>query len=264
MDKFERKLFSGYLRHRKAYFTKLTPKEELQEFIKSIRPVTGDYELIRLGSQTDGGYLVPDDLDDITACFSPGTGNETSFEEQCVQKGMDVYLADASVEKPAHLPDNCFFRPNYIGAFDAEKFITLDSWVKSTPVPTEDELMLQMDIEGAEYEVLLSTPQELLNRFKIIVFEVHQLDQWWNAPFFNLASCAFTKLNQTHICVHNHPNTAGGLLQFEGLELPKRIELTFHRRDRVSNSDYKTQYPHPLDCDNTSDQPLVLPEHWYQ
>ena len=39
--------------------------------IEEIRPDTTDKPLIRLGSEADGGYLVPDDLEGIVACFSP-------------------------------------------------------------------------------------------------------------------------------------------------------------------------------------------------
>jgi len=264
MDKFERKIVSGYLKFRKRYVAKLTPKSQIENLIHSIRPVAGNAELIRVGDKIDGGYLIPNDLKKLTACFSPGVGNETSFEQDCIRHGMDVYLSDASVDKPQYLPENCFFQQNFIGSHSSGKFITLDSWVKSTQVGPDDELILQMDIEGAEYEVLLSLSEDLLKRFRIIVFEVHQLDQWWNAPFFNLVNSAFTKLNQTHVCVHNHPNTLGGVLDFNGLILPKRIELSFHRRDRATNHTIRTNFPHPLDCDNSAGHPLSLPPHWYQ
>lgn len=249
---------------RNAYLTKLTKKEKIEDLIRSIRPVVGDVDLIRLGGNTDGGYLVPDDLQGLKACFSPGVGNETSFELDCIKKGINVYLADASVEKPENLPSSCSFRSSFLGAFNSDQSITLDSWVKSEQVNPDDDLILQMDIEGAEYEVLLSTTEELLKQFRIIVFEVHGLDQWWNAPFFNLVSCAFRKLNQNHICVHNHPNTLAGIFEFGGLQLPRRIELTFHRKDRVINREYRTDFPHPLDYDNSSNSSLKLPSHWYQ
>jgi len=46
-----------------------------------LRPYTTDKELIRLGAEKDGGYLIPNDLAGIEACFSPGVGNEFNFEK---------------------------------------------------------------------------------------------------------------------------------------------------------------------------------------
>lgn len=37
-------------------------------------------DLIRLGPNGDGGYLVPDDLTGIEACFSPGVCATSEFE----------------------------------------------------------------------------------------------------------------------------------------------------------------------------------------
>ena len=50
------------------------------------------------GPDGDGGYLVPDDLEGIVACFSPGVSNVAGFEKDCALKGMKVFMADASVE----------------------------------------------------------------------------------------------------------------------------------------------------------------------
>ena len=38
-----------------------------------LSPCSNGHSLIRVGAARDGGYLVPDDLEGIVACFSPGT-----------------------------------------------------------------------------------------------------------------------------------------------------------------------------------------------
>jgi hypothetical protein len=50
--------------------------------IKRLHPVTTDKKLVRIGGEGDGGYLVPDDLDGVMACFSPGVGATASFERR--------------------------------------------------------------------------------------------------------------------------------------------------------------------------------------
>ncbi|GAA7462625.1 hypothetical protein ckin119_06340 [Helicobacter pylori] len=58
-----------------------TPKEKIESFIKSLHPIKTEHELVRLGAKYDGGYLVPNDFKGIKALFSPGVGNESTFEE---------------------------------------------------------------------------------------------------------------------------------------------------------------------------------------
>ncbi|PDW15231.1 hypothetical protein BB409_04490 [Helicobacter pylori] len=58
-----------------------TPKEKVEGLIKSLHPIKTEHELVRWGSQHDGGYLIPKDFKGIRALFSPGVGNESAFEE---------------------------------------------------------------------------------------------------------------------------------------------------------------------------------------
>ena len=61
-------------------------------------------------------------------------------------------------------------------------------------------LLLQMDIEGAEYRNILATYDETLARFRVIVLEVHGLGKFLDAPtlrgviapFFEKLSRSFT------------------------------------------------------------------------
>jgi hypothetical protein len=53
---------------------RLTPRLELVALLERLYPVEGGHPLIRVGPDGDGGYLLPDDLSGIVACFSPGVG----------------------------------------------------------------------------------------------------------------------------------------------------------------------------------------------
>ncbi|GAA8040942.1 hypothetical protein HpCS9_12690 [Helicobacter pylori] len=74
-----------------------TPKEKVEGLIKSLHPIKTEHELVRWGSQHDGGYLIPKDFKGIRALFSPGVGNESAFEEdfyrQCkLANHNDIYI----------------------------------------------------------------------------------------------------------------------------------------------------------------------------
>jgi hypothetical protein len=248
----------------KEFPTKATVKEQVEALIRRLHPIAIDRELIRLGPQGDGGYLVPDDLGGIQACFSPGVNTVSGFENDCAKLGMAVFLADHSVDGPAASHPLFHFSKKYVGVTTDDKFMTLDNWVSSAGLRKDEDLLLQIDIEGFEYEVFLAASDELMKKFRIIVAEFHSLDQLWNRPFFGLASRVFDKILQTHCCVHIHPNNCCGVSAMDGIEIPRTMEFTFLRSDRCKKGASQSKFPHPLDFDNTENAPLSLPRNWYR
>ncbi len=245
------------------HLTKVTSKDELQSLLSRLRPVSCGKPLIRLGPDSDGGYLVPDDFAGIKACFSPGVDCVSGFESDCANMGMSVFLADKSVENPAESHELFQFTKKYLGVTTNDDFMTLDDWVTSSWLASEDELLLQIDIEGAEYEVFLNISDQLMKRFRIIVVEFHHVNQLWNKPFFDVVSRAFDKLLQTHSCVHNHPNNYWGSLKTQNMEMPRITEMTFYRNDRIKSPSFVKTFPNPLDCDCSDKPSLDLPKCWY-
>lgn len=243
-----------------------TNEEKIINLINKLHPVRTQYKLIRVGPNGDGGYLIPDDLVGIKACFSPGVDKISEFELWCFKKGMEIYLADKSVDSAnLNIPkENYHFLKKYLGCTNNESFITMDEWVNSNISQKENiELLLQMDIEGGEYDTLISTSDELMRLFRVIVIEFHHLDQLWNPDFFHFAEIVFNKILQTHICVHIHPNNCSEIDVRNGIQIPKVAEFTFLRKDRAEFLQYETKFPNELDYDNTSKKSIVLPKNWY-
>jgi hypothetical protein len=55
------------------------------------------------------------------------------------------------------------------------------------------------------------------------------------------------------------------MLRSGGLEIPRVMEFTFVRRDRLGHGEPNRRFPHALDHDNmTAHAPLPLPECWYR
>ncbi len=87
-------------------------------------------DLIRVGGDGDGGYLLPDNLKDVSFCFSPGVSTVALFEEEISEKyGIKSYMADASVEKSPIDNDNFTFIPKFLGSKSENNFITLSDWI---------------------------------------------------------------------------------------------------------------------------------------
>ncbi len=184
-----------------------------------------------------------------------------------VTKGMKLFLADKSIKKPKiNIPENRYeFLSKFIGPSDNNDFITLDTWVKSSLVNTNSDLLLQMDIEGWEYLSIINASNDILKRFRIIVVEFHNLHELWNPSFFNIANQTFSKLLETHSCVHIHPNNYSKLHIFNGIEIPPLAEFTFYRNDYNAMPDYEGNYPNILDSKNVEyNSDLNLPPIWYR
>ena len=229
-------------------------KEQIHGLLKLMRPVPSPAPLVRLGPAGDGGYLVPDDLADIKACFSPGVSDEAGFELAFANRGVPCFLADASVPEVPVKHENIFFDPLFLGAIsDSKRFISLEDWVNEKSVENGD-LILQMDIEGAEYDVLRSAPPELLKRFRLIAIELHNFEFILTNKLSALSFEGFLKILLEHFeVVHIHPNNNRRPVFHKGIEIPPVIEMTLLRKDRfVGKQNLEpVALPHPLDSDNS-------------
>jgi hypothetical protein len=219
--------------------------------------------LIRLGGNGDGGYLIPDDLDGIEYCFSPGVNRTADFENALAERGIRSFLADYSVEQPPLMRPEFVFDRKFIGAWDDQVYMTMSSW-KDRHLPGYDgELLVQMDIEGAEYEVILNTPSDLLRSVRILVVELHALERMFDPFAYRIIKACMDKLLQQFFVVHAHPNNCSGITAYDGIEIPHVVELTLYNRARSTPGAPCDKFPHLLDVDNCSGRPaMALPPGW--
>ena len=227
--------------------------ERLVSLIQRVRPVSSPFPLVRIGGPGDGGYLVPDDLNGISACFSPGVADSASFELGMAELSIPSFMADYSVDGPPVANSLFHFEKLFLESHsDGTKFIRLEDWVTQN-APSDGDLVLQMDIEGSEWPVLLDTPDQILKRVRIMVIEFHDLDQMMTISLgAKVFSTLLDKLSRNFKVVHLHANNAGGIHKFKGQTIPRVIELTFLRSDRfdLSSDKYPALMPHPLDEPN--------------
>lgn len=217
---------------------------DLHRLFQKIWPVETGHELIYCG----GLYIFPDEVGEIDAVFSPGVGPSSDFELQFAQQGVPCYLADASVGGPAIPHENFNFIRKYIGSDDDGNYIKLEEWVEGN-YPFGCNAVLQMDIEGAEYDVILSTPQEILNRFKVIVIEIHKLNFMTSQEGFVLGGLFFDHLLKNFYVRHLHTNNYIRPFEFGAFKFPSDIELVLIRKDLCKTAPLEPvkQLPHHLD-----------------
>jgi len=241
-------------------------RSEILSVVEKVRPMPTGHELVRIGDSGDGGYLVPDDLLGVAACFSPGVALNASFELQLAGRGIKSFMADYSVDSPPVENPLFDFQKKFLGVDSSEpNIIRLDEWVNQKS-PGDDDLILQMDIEGAEWPILADAQISTLRRFRVVVLEMHDLGMMLtNAAGLRMAEAVFQKLQSIFITTHIHANNCTKAIRYRGVAIPPVVEITLLRRDRVEPNTLgtKVQIPHPLDEKNVpyfSD--VKVPSYW--
>jgi hypothetical protein len=215
--------------------------DEVYSLYSNFVPTNNGHSLVRIGGPNDGGYLVPNDLQGVNYCFSPGSGNIWRFENELASRfAIESFMIDGTIAPPLNLSPMQHFKNLNLSPTTNNSAISLFDWVESS-VPKEDSnLLLQMDIEGSEYSSFLTLSEVFMNRFRIILIELHELHLVLTSSeprrqFQHL----FNSISQNHDLIHTHLNNGGGSFRIFDQDFPNVIELTFHRKDRAI--EYSTQ-----------------------
>lgn len=203
-------------------------------------------ELIRIGSREgDGGYVMVDDFDGTMRAYSCGIGNDVSWDMDIANKEMSVFMYDHTID---HLPKvhNCFHFYR-LGIGEGSDCLPLEEILKNNGDLDNRNLILKMDIEGAEWEVLTALSSKLLNHFKQIALELHDICKVeYQEKILNVLQ----KIKTTHQAVWIHGNNANNAEMAEGILIPNVIEVTYARRDSYKFNDAECKFPMSLDLPN--------------
>jgi hypothetical protein len=234
--------------------------------------ITPTRKLIRLGATNDGGYLIPEDLGSVSYCFSPGVSDMADFELDCARiYGMKVFMCDHTVETMPLTHPNFHFLKKGIGYQSSMRDFAqpVSSWVGQSVKEEDAELLMQMDIEGAEYDFFLCEPSSFLCRFKYIIFEMHYLHVMLEEQNFNARLLPFlNKIKANFNIVHIHPNTSTVFAAIGNLKLTHCLEITLENKSLMISSSNKAtdkiirKYnKHNLDTPNLiSNENIDLPD----
>lgn len=198
-------------------------------------------DIIRLGRDNDGGYLVNrQDVIKTSRLLSFGVEDDISFETDFVKMNdCDVDCYDGTIKKTFDFFEGKrrLHREN-IGYRTGSK--RLSELIKED----DRNVFLKCDIEGSEYEIL----DELIyhsSKFSGMLIEFHDAYKY---PLFNELFNFISKIDLK--LVHTHMNNITYVSTPEGEILPGCIELTFSSSNNIIYKDIKL--PHPLDMPNTT------------
>ena len=193
-----------------------------------------DDDLIRLGSNGDGGYVVPKKaIENCNLLISLGVGTNCSFDLAYINrnKNAKVIFYDGTVDS---VPNYSAFRKD---SFDFKRENISEENVANILEASTEEYFLKMDIEGGEYSLLfIENPKDVLRNCRCIATEIHWIDDKNNkfANLMRLFELANFKI------VHLHGNVCGGTFSYNGLNIPKVIELTFLKKEYVGEKKNST------------------------
>jgi len=244
------------------YIEKKTQKKHVSKIIKKLLPYETGINLIRLGEDGDGGYLIPNDLDNLDKNYSAGVGLLTKFEND-LQKNYQINskMLDFNDINQNILPKNSEFLKKKLSLFSNENQITINDWIDDE----DEEIILKIDIEGDEYMNLASIEHEKLAKVRILIVEFHDLRNLKNLIFLRNFDKIISKLNHFFYPCHLHINNMSKVKDIGGLKIPDMLEITFLRKDRVKNFNSKySKLPNKLDKKTVKNKDeLILDRNWY-
>lgn len=232
---------------------------------------------VRVGRDGDGGYVIADGLQ-YDLLIAGGIAGDISFEEDLLQRHPNImgYGFDGTVEEmPNKTQDRLTLIKKNIGIHNNDTLTDLVEYVGECK-----DVFLKLDIEGAEFDWILSSAADF-NKFKQIVIEMHpfggnsQEEGVLDIGHWQTALRCIRKLNTTHRLVHIHGNNAptigGGTFGvpapewysskygIKKIELPRVPELTFVRKsDMIINERCVDPIPSPIDQPNFSNLPETV------
>lgn len=238
-------------------------KEDILNIIKLFKPSHLGYNFMRVGGHKDGSYIIPDNLGKIKYCFSAGYGGISSFEKDLEKLNIKTFLADYSYNKPRNLK-KLKYTKKFVKSYSDKNFIDINLWIEKSVQKKHKDMIMQMDIEGGEYEAIYAISEKNLKRFKILIIEFHNLFLTNNQIFNKFLSSCLNKIKKNFEVFFIHPNNNSGVSNFDGLIFPNILEVTFLNKENIKK---KTKFVNNFKNFNIKNNPLKnkinLPDYWY-
>ena len=254
-------------------------KEKIKKIIISRRIVTSEnyyrelhsllkidsaegFDLIRIGRDYDGGYIMLDDFEPGGIAYSFGISGDVSWDKDMASRGYDVFMYDHTIDG---LPEeNTRFHWSKLGIADGvthdDRLKTLEELISRNGHEGKRDMILKMDVEGAEWGFLESVKPETLSQFSQMTFELHNMIKLADHErVLNI----LRKINETHQLVHLHANNVSSYVTIGGRNFAALFEVSYVLRDKYKFSgEYDVKLPLKIDMPNITGWPEIELGYW--
>ena len=218
-----------------------------------IKKVVGK-NFVRLGKFNDGGYIMVDNFNVSGGgiAYSFGINRDVSWDTDMVKHGYDVFMYDPTIDALPYNHDKFhFFKEGIGGAKDEKKSLdTLENFIKTNGHEKKSNMILKMDVEGAEWDFLSTVTSETLSKFDQMTFEFHHFVRPKTQAEMDRVVDCLCKINRTHSLVHLHANNYGWFISIDDKILfPDTLELNY-----VKTSNYELDYDENICLPTTLDE----------
>jgi hypothetical protein len=216
-----------------------------------IRPMTAErLELVRVGDERDGGYVMANDFD-ARGAISIGIGPNASWDREVAERGVPVAMFDHTIRRPPEKFPNSRFHQVGIGQTDSGNIRSLDGLLRISGFHGDEDLLLKMDVEGHEWNALFGLSGEDLLRYRQIVLELHDLRILREPQSADRVLKVLELLSGRHTPIHVHANNYTELIRFGSIWFPDVVEVTYVRSDLYGIFTPSRSIHSPLDrpCD---------------
>lgn len=243
----------------KAYV--LNNQEKIAAVMRLVNPKSVIHaEKIRLGSHGDGGYvLLKAPLEIGNIAYSFGIGETDTFESALEKYGYQIWMYDHTLDAANFAGHLRIVQSIGIGVQDKGPLRTLETLVTENGHAQEQNMLLQIDIEGAEWGIFSKMNPAILNRFSMITIEVHRLLFMFAHPVLTqIVASAFKTLTKFHTPYHVHANNYAGYFSIPHKPpLPDVLEISLVRNDLVEFTACNETFPTHLDAHNGAADPDI-------
>ena len=183
---------------------------------------------ILLGKKKDGSYVLLNDFENIKVAYSFGIQRKVQFDRYLADKGIDIYMYDHTINSLPYNHTNFHWKKIGIsGKNKSNKLLkSLEELIIENGHSSEENMILKIDIEHAEWESLKDISNKILSQFKYIVLELHFYDEKESNKtllYYNVIK----NLYKTHQCFYLRCANRYKIANFGNNRICKYLEISY-------------------------------------
>ena len=133
------------------------------------------YKRILIGYKKDGCYVMLDNFENIKIAYSIGIRDNIQFDKALADRGIDIFMYDHTINNLPYENNKFHWKKKGLGGKIERTYNiqTLEDMIRENGHTNEKNMILKIDIEGAEWDSLKDISEDILLKFKYILIEYH-------------------------------------------------------------------------------------------